>query len=382
LFSVAAVALWWSRPTPAARVALVVVLAVSLLDQWNDSARSCAAALRNQAGTSVALVLQRAVTVAVVVPVLVTGGGLVGLTVAFAAAYVVGFVTHQAALGRLGVRVHLRAVSRASLRAAAQGTAAVGVSAMVLAGLARLDTLMLDAFKGDRALGTYSAAYRLFETTLFVTFAAMSATYPVMSINADRPDRVRRSVEQTVAVLAVCYLAVGVVFVVDAREIIRLVYGPNYVSAVGALRWLAPAPLLFGLAFLASSALTATHRTGQVLAAAVVAAVVNVSVNLVAIPHLGGTGAALVTSLSYGVQAVIGLLLLARGIGVPRVTRAVVEPLVAAGVLAAVLVLLPWRVYVEVPLGIAGYAAVWLCLVIAAGGDRAAQLRRLSAWRP
>ena len=47
--------------------------------------------------------------------------------------------------------------------------------------LFRIDTVMLAAYESDAVVGNYGAAYRLFESTLFLSWAVGAAVYPVYS---------------------------------------------------------------------------------------------------------------------------------------------------------------------------------------------------------
>src|SRR5947209_7110521 len=80
-------------------------------------------------------------------------------------------VLHVAAVRQLGVSFRPSLLGRDGLRTFGRGTAAFGVSALVLAALSRFDVVLLEAMKGAKAVASYTAAYRLFETVLFVTFA-------------------------------------------------------------------------------------------------------------------------------------------------------------------------------------------------------------------
>jgi O-antigen/teichoic acid export membrane protein len=143
--------------------------------------------------------------------------------------------------------------------------------------------------------------------------------------------------------------------------VIRLLFGSSYehVSA-GALRWLAAAPLCYLAGALATSALQAVRRRPLILASSLVALVVNVALNLVLIPRLAGTGAALATTVSYAVLAAVALAGLARaGVRVPLV-RALLAPLVTGALMAGLLVALRLPAIAEVAIATVVIAVLWL----------------------
>lgn len=382
LFVAAALAVGFARPDHTLRLTLALLLIAVFLELWNDSARSAAAAARNQAGTSAALAVQRLVTMVLAVPVLVAGGGTAALAAVFAASYAVGVVTHQLALRRLGIRLRLRLVTRDGMRAFIAGTWAIGLSALVLIALARVDSILLSVISGDAALGSYAAAYRLFETTLFLVFAVSGAVYPMMSAAPDDAAVIRRSIESGLTAVAVVYLPMAAVCLVDAPGVLAVLFGHEYAdTAAGALRWLALAPLPYALAYLATSALAATRRTTPLLLGALGALVVNVALNLALLPHFGATGAGFATTAAYTVEAVALLVSVSGSMGRMQLLRPAAVPAVAATALAGLLVLSPLPTPAEVPVGVLIYAGLWLAITSRTSPDQIEVLRSMAPRR-
>jgi O-antigen/teichoic acid export membrane protein len=246
------------------------------------------------------------------------------------------------------------------MRKFVRGTWMVGVNALVLMALFRLDAVLLAEMQGEQALGAYAAAYRLFETALFLTFAVSSAVFPLMSARANAADTVRRGVETGLATVAAVYLPFAVVCLVDAPGVLHFLFGAEYgQTSAGALRWLAFAPLAFAVAYLASAALTATNRAQGLLVGAVLALITNIGLNLFLIPRFAGTGAAFASTASYAVEAVVLLAVLARFSGRVELGRPLLESGLASAVLAVGLWVSPLHTALEVPLGGAVYAVMW-----------------------
>jgi len=364
LFAAVGLVAWLARPSGADRAVLALVLLALLVDLWSDTARAASAAAGDQASTSAALTGQRVATAALAVPALLLGFGMVGLAGAFLAAYLIGWVLHQQALRRLGVRLSLSQVDWSGLRSFARGTAWMGLSALVLMGLSRADVLILEWLKGDTAVGAYSAAYRLFETTLFLAFAVNSAVFPVLSAKSAAAAEVGRMTGTSIALLAVGYLPLGVLLAVEARPLLDLLYGPTYAaSTTVALQWLAPAPLLFAAAYVAGSALTAVDRTALLLVSAVAATVVNLALNLWLVPRYGASAAGFATTAAYGVNAAVSLAAVRLRTGALALARQLVEPALAGLACWVVLLALRLPVLVEVAVGAVVYGVVWLAAV-------------------
>jgi O-antigen/teichoic acid export membrane protein len=363
VFILGGVAMAVTRPEAAARWTVTLVLVAVFLDLWSDTSRASSAAALDQTGTAVALVVQRFATMAIAVPVLLAGGGTVALAAAVLVAYAVGWLAHQLALRRLGVRFRPRLITGAGMRDFFGDTWVIGLNALVLMALFRLDAVLLAEMEGERALGSYAAAYRLFETSLFLTFAVSSAVFPLMSARASDGAAVRRGVETGIAAVAAVYLPFAAVCIVDAPGVLHLLFGSDFgETSAGALRWLAFAPAAFGLAYLASSALTATNRVRGLFVGAVLALITNVGLNLLLIPRFAGTGAGFATTASYALEAAVLVALLAGVSGRARVGRPLLESGVASAVLAMWLWVSPLPTAVELALGGALYVLIWWAL--------------------
>jgi O-antigen/teichoic acid export membrane protein len=251
----------------------------------------------------------------------------------------------------------------AGLIATTRECATLGITVVVMMALFRLDAVLLGVYKGAAAVGSYAVAYRLFETTLFLTFSVQGATFPVMAAAGDG-ETVARQVTRGLTLAGSVYAMFFAVCVCDAPGVIRLLFGSSYehVSA-GALRWLAAAPLCYLAGALATSALQAVRRRPLILASSLVALAVNVVLNVVLIPRMGGTGAALATTVSYAVLAAVALAGLARaGVRVP-LSRALLVPVVTGAATAGVLIALPLPVAGDVVVATTVVALLWLVVL-------------------
>jgi len=343
------------------RIVLLLVLLATYLDVYSDTIRAMGTAFQRQGVTSIALVLQRFATVGIAIPVLLLGGGLQGFAMAFLGGYVIGFVAHAVALGRLDVRFRFRHLERGGMRTFLRGTTAVGVSGLLLAALFRIDAIIITALKGDAALGAYSAAYRIFETSLFVVFAVNGALYPMMAERGDDADRVQSVFERAMGVTTLVYAPYAVVCLVDADRILDLLFGSQYAaSSTDALRLLALAPFIYTLGFVGGSALLALQQTRILLVAAVAATGANLALNLALIPSWGIEGAAIATTMSFLVEGVILVVVLGRTSGRRPALVSAVLPGVVGGIgLAAVLELAPLSTIPALAVGTPVYLGCW-----------------------
>jgi PST family polysaccharide transporter len=180
---------------------------------------------------------------------------------------------------------------------------------LILSGLAnainlRVDQLMLGTMKGDEAVGTYAAAARLSEVWYFVPVAIAASVFPAM-VRAHAGDRATfqglmgRLYDLMVALALP--IAVGVSLL--SSQLIFLIYGSRYAESGPILAihvWAGPFVFL-GAAL--SRWLIAEDRLRFSLVRHGAGALVNVGLNLVLIPPLGGVGAAISTLVSYAVAS-------------------------------------------------------------------------------
>ncbi|WP_437042184.1 oligosaccharide flippase family protein [Streptomyces sp. enrichment culture] len=365
-----------SQPSDAGTaVAGVLVVTAVVLDTYTEGYRAAAGAMQRQNTIAVVHLLQRLLTAALVLAALLGDTGLLGLAVAYFVGTAVGPVAAMLLLRRQGTRADWRAVSVGSLIRLNRGTWMIGLETVVAMALFRLDTLFVGWLVGNRAVGIYAASYRLLETAVFVCWAVTRAVFPLMAADP-RPERVRRNTERGIGVLAAVFIPYMTVLLCRGHDVLLLLYGEQFADAgTDMLRWLAPAPLLFGLGYLLTDALNAAGPTLRVLSGAVIALVINVVLNLLLIPHLGAVAAAFVTSFSYAVEAVVLVLLGRTRVGRPRVLRTVLPAVLASGFAAGPL-LAPWPL---LPALIAAAVVYVPCWVVIAQRVDAEQVRVLRA---
>lgn len=381
VFAAAGIAGFALAPSTESGITLLVVLGATLVDAFSHAGRAVAAAKQRQVGMSIALVVQRFATASLAIGGLASGLGLIGLSVAYLAGTLVGMAGVVFVVRGMGVSLDMAAVNREGLMRTGKLSIALGVDVLVAMALFRIDQIILGAIKGEGEVGAYAAAYRLVEAVLFFSWAMTRAIFPVMSA-ATEAWRVRRGVEQGLAALAVIYVPLAVGLWIEARPGLDLLYGAPYSAvSLGALRWLAPTPLLFAIGFVGSSALIARGRRTSVLVSSLVAAAYNVVLNVILIPRLGGTGAAIATTTAYGLEAFIVVLMLRPHVGWIRLHRALLLPGLATVLMTVALLGLTMEVIPETLLGAAVYLVAWLALTSWRAPEQIAVARSLMPWR-
>jgi O-antigen/teichoic acid export membrane protein len=315
------------------------VVAACLVETLTDAYRAVAVAWQSQGVVAVMLSVQRALAAALTVFALAVWRTLLALSVAYLLATVAGLVAMAVGVGRLGARPRPGLVSRRGLRALAGSSWSIGVHSVASMALFRVDGVLLAALAGAAAAGRYAAAYRLLETVVFVCWTVSRAVFPMMA-TAVTGWQVRRGAERGLAVLAAVFAPYAAVMWCRGGDVLRLLYGEELArTGVPVLAWLAPAPLLFGAAYLAAHALLAAGPSRLVLVGSLGALAVNVGLNLVLIPRYGPVGAAAATSVSYAVEIMLLQPVVNARAGRPALVRPLLPAVLAAGLTAAALLL-------------------------------------------
>ncbi|HYU57267.1 MAG TPA: flippase [Actinomycetota bacterium] len=308
------------------------------------------------------LITQRVLTTAVAVIAIAFGADVVAVALIYLGSALLAFFVGLALLRSKVVRPKADIDVRRwwPLMRAALPLGIAGISATILF---RIDTVMLQAYKPDAVVGAYGAAYRLFETTLFLSWSVGAAIYPVMS-------RLTRTTDPPVALvferglkLAIALtlpLAVGAA--VLANGVLATLYGNEFLDAAPALRLLAPAIATFPFAFIAGQLLVSQDRQAAMTITYLVVTVENIALNLYLIPRFSLDGAAFGTSLSE-VLVVTGLLAFCFArIGRIAWGRAFAGPVVASALAGAAMFLLRDRFLPAAAAGALVYGAALLAV--------------------
>jgi O-antigen/teichoic acid export membrane protein len=346
--------------TGADRTTLAVVALLGLAVIADLLTATCFAvyqAFERMAFIPVVLVTQRFVTAVVGIAALLLGAGVVPVAAIFLLSAVLGFgLALTLLLGRVArPRLELRPRMWSALMRAAAPIGLAGLFAIVLF---RIDMVMLAAFEPHQVVGQYGAAYRLFETTLFLSWAVGAAVYPVLSRSSRTSDPPVAGVyERSIKLVVALTLPLAAGAAILADPLVRLVFGAQYDEAGEALALLAPAIAFYPLAYVAGYLLVSQDRSGWLTVTYAVVAVENVALNFVLIPWFSLEGAALGTSISEFLAAAILLLGAARTVGARPRVRVLAGPALASALAAVAMALLADELLLAIAAGGVAYVA-------------------------
>ncbi len=290
--------------------------------------------------TAVVLIFQRLLAAALGLGALAAGLGvvavLVGFAVAAASALVLAASLLVARVGRPSV-----AISKEGRRETRSRTFGFAAQEVFATGIARADTILLSLMGTTAAVGIYGAGYRLLESSLFIPLALTTAFAAMFTyLGRDSEPSVGAVYGYALKAALILLVPCAVVLFLLAEPVLALFFGAGFDGAATPLRLLAPVVVLLG-AVIISTSLVISRRDPRAMVWAFAAALaVNVAANLLLIPPMGASGAALGMLITYGLFALVAFEMAARTVGHPPLISTLAGALVAGGAMALTLVVL------------------------------------------
>jgi O-antigen/teichoic acid export membrane protein len=162
----------------------------------------------------------------------------------------------------------------------------------------RSDLFLVKHLIGAASAGQYSIAATLGETLMVVPVVTGALLFPRLAAAdpATRWPLARRAIG---AVAVVMMLVTLIAFVVTV-PVIRLLFGPEFLPAVPAFRWLLPGIFLISVNTIFMNFFAAQGMPWFTVISPGIASLTNITINLWAIPVFGIVGAAVASSAVYG----------------------------------------------------------------------------------
>lgn len=161
----------------------------------------------------------------------------------------------------------------------------------------RADQILMGFLATKAALGIYSVAVSASEALLYLSFAIGSAIVPVIG-GSEESTRGAKTIQTLRALLLATAVAIALAAVVGPI-LLPLVYGASYGQSVIPFLFLLPGALGFAALSVVGGALVGGGHPGRASSGFLVAMIVGVSLDLVLIPPLHATGAAVAASAAF-----------------------------------------------------------------------------------
>src|SRR5438552_12065206 len=214
--------------------------------------------------TGVAMVVQRFLQAALGIGALVAGWEVEAVAGAYTVAAALG-VALSVALLRRRLGVAEASIDLRRWRSVGLGSIRYAVQDVFTVLLFRIDAVILSLMATTAAVGRYGSAYRLFESTFFLTYALAGAFAPMYTyLERDSDPPIQSVFERSMKLALVLLVPCAAVFGVLAPFVSRAFFGSGLENASGALRILAPVVVLIGLVLLSTS-LIVSRRSPRVM---------------------------------------------------------------------------------------------------------------------
>ena len=181
------------------------------------------------------------------------------------------------------------------------GMPLVGVSFGALV-LSISDRYILQYLKGTAAVGVYAAGYDLVDKGIKTIFSILvAASYPVfIQIFEQKGEEEAKFTLRRVLNLSLLFISpLVVIVVVTSSQISGLFLGKTFHEADIIIPWVTAGTFLWGISQILAQWLQLKEQTRILLFFFIIATIVNVGLNFLLIPRLGGLGAAIATFISY-----------------------------------------------------------------------------------
>ncbi len=312
---------------------------------------------------------------AAVIAIVASDGGMVWFAAAFLGSAVVS-VALGLWLGSRLSRPRMRG-SRQLWRELARIGVPIGLAGLIVTAYVKLDQVMLFSLAGAEDAGLYGAVYRFLDQAQFLPAALMTTLFPIMASSwpAD-PERVRRIGRLIADYLAIVSLPALGFTLVAAEQVVRLLFGEDFLRAADALPILMGAFVVICFGYLAGNLVVVLELQRIFLRNALIALAFNVVLNLILIPPYGFVAAAWVTLATEVLVTALTLSAALRKLELKLRLRRMALATVAAALMTGAVAGLE---ALGAPLGVllAAAAVTYPAAVLLVGAVRPAEVRQL-----
>jgi O-antigen/teichoic acid export membrane protein len=225
------------------------------------------------------------------------------------------------------------------------------------------DVVILSTLRDETEVGWYGAVTTLVFALTMLAQGYRAAIYPRMAYyHRTAPDKLKSLYERSFFYLGALALPMAAGLTLLSREIIHLIYGPKFASAILPLQiisWF----LLFNSLNIPNARLMAVHERQNRLVSFFLGSMgINILLNLILDPTLGAIGAAIARLCSTLIFFLINYLFVTRQLQPHHLGKALARPVEAVIVMGAVVWLVrPLNLWLAISSGIFSYVFVlWL----------------------
>src|ERR1700704_580637 len=159
-----------------------------------------------------------------------------------------------------------------------------------------MDQVIVYVIAGSRSAGLYGAVYGVLDQSHFIPVSVLTTLAPIIAAAwpHDR-ERMLRTVRLAAEFMAISSLGALAFSCVASTQIVRLIFGPNFVDAAPALPVLGAAFVFICFGYLNGNLLIVMGQQNRLLRISLIALIVNLIGNFIFVPLVGFMGAAWMT---------------------------------------------------------------------------------------
>jgi O-antigen/teichoic acid export membrane protein len=229
------------------------------------------------------------------------------------------------------------------------------------------DRFILGRYASVAAVGTYAVGYRFGMLVGVLVNDPFGLAYEPYSYAIEKRPDAKRIYSRVMTYYALAGLLVFVALSVFGRDIIRLGRAPDYYAAQWVIPWVALGYVFYGVSNTARLGLMLSGRTGLTVPLNAAAAVANVALNFVLVPRFGIIGAAMSTTFSFALLAIINYVVSYRVYPIPCEPVRLAQAAGVAVAVVAVAVLFPPKLLAVRLLSAAAASAAFPGLLVLTG---------------
>lgn len=160
----------------------------------------------------------------------------------------------------------------------------------------RVDTVLLNYYNGESAVGIYNAAYNLMTALMFVPSVYVVAIFPLLSrLNVSSKEMLKISYEKSVKYLIILGLPIAVGTTLIASPIILIIYKSGFYQSILALQILIwSIPIIF-VNYILGTAINSINKQRQMVKSTFIVMALNIILNVYFLPIYGYVAASVIT---------------------------------------------------------------------------------------
>jgi O-antigen/teichoic acid export membrane protein len=175
----------------------------------------------------------------------------------------------------------------------------------------RIGIIVLSAMQDYNVVGWYNAAYRALETLYFIPAAITIAVFPVMSqLYISNKEQLKILFNKALGYLFMVGLPIGILITTFSKEIVSLIYGPQFTNSIIALKIIIWAEVAIFLSSLISFFLSSINQQKIVTKITGIAVILSIILNFILIryfSYVGASWAVLITETSILIFMIISV---------------------------------------------------------------------------